>query len=134
VQVSRSIWDELIAHAREDMPNECCGIVAAQDGRAVKLFRATNSFASPVRYQIDSRDQFRITEEIDRSGWDLGAIYHSHTRSAAYPSQTDVNEARWWPGVVYVIVSVEDSSAPVVRGFRIDDGQIQEEPIELTDE
>ena len=131
--VPRSIFDELVAHALEDAPNECCGIVAAQDSRAVKSFRATNQFASPLRYQIDSRDQLRITNEIDENGWDLGAIYHSHTRSAAYPSQTDVNEAQWWPGVVYVIISVEDASAPVVKAFRIDGPQVREEPIEVTE-
>jgi len=130
VKISREHIDEIVAHAREDAPNECCGIVAAQDGRAVKLFRARNSFASPMRYQIDSQDQFRITQEIDRSGWDLGAIYHSHTRSPAYPSQTDVNEAKWWPGVLYVIVSLAGENAPDLRAFKIAGEQIEEVPLE----
>jgi proteasome lid subunit RPN8/RPN11 len=125
MRIARSFVDEMIAHARDDAPNECCGIVAANDGRAVKLYRATNAAASPVRYGLDPREQYRIMKEIDESGWALGAIYHSHTRSPAYPSQTDVNLA-FYPDALYLIVSLEDSERPDVRAFRIVDGQIDE--------
>jgi proteasome lid subunit RPN8/RPN11 len=117
--------DEIVAHARDDLPNECCGIVAAQDGRAVKVFRATNAEASPVRYGLDPREQYEIMMEIDSSGWTLGAIYHSHTRSPAYPSQTDVNLA-FYPDALYVIVSLQDPERPELRAFKIADGKIDE--------
>jgi proteasome lid subunit RPN8/RPN11 len=132
VQFPRPIVDQLIAHAREDAPNECCGIVAAEDGRAVKLFRATNAEASPMRYSLDPREQYEITMEIERNGWELGVIYHSHTRSPAYPSQTDVNLA-FYPDALYVIVSVVDPESPEVKAFRIADQQIEEVELEVSE-
>ncbi|MEX0992981.1 MAG: M67 family metallopeptidase [Solirubrobacterales bacterium] len=118
--------EEIVHHAREQAPNECCGIIATRDGAATKLYRATNSEASPFRFVIDSRDQLRVTSDIEDNGWELGAIYHSHTRSAAYPSQTDVNFAVAWPGVAWVIVSLEDPEEPSVKAFMIDDGEIRD--------
>jgi proteasome lid subunit RPN8/RPN11 len=125
VRISRSLVDELIAHAREDAPNECCGMVAADDGRAVEVHRAANAAASPLRYEIDPRDIIRVTSAIDDAGLSLGAIYHSHTRSAPYPSQTDINLAFFpgsdqaaWPEAVYIIVGVA-SAEPEVRAYRI---------------
>jgi proteasome lid subunit RPN8/RPN11 len=130
--VSHSIVDELVAHAREDAPDECCGIVATENGRAVKVFRATNAEASPVRYSLDPREQYDITMEIERNGWELGVIYHSHTRSPAYPSQTDVNLA-FWPDALYVIVGVMDPETPEVKAYKIADERIEETPLEVVD-
>ena len=121
--------DELIAHAQEDAPNECCGIIAGDDGSAVKLFRAKNSEASPWRYNVDPKDLFRIFRECDEKGWSFLAIYHSHTASEAYPSPTDVRLA-FWPEAYYVLVSLQDAANPVVRAFRILEGEITEEEIE----
>jgi proteasome lid subunit RPN8/RPN11 len=123
--------DELVAHAREEMPNECCGLIASKDGEAMKVYRAANSEASPVRYGLDPHEQYRIMMEIEDQGWTLGGIYHSHTRSAAYPSQTDVNLA-FYPDALYVIVSVEDPVKPDVRAFRIVDGKIDEAEIAIS--
>jgi proteasome lid subunit RPN8/RPN11 len=131
VRVSRSLIDEIVAHAREDAPNECCGIVAATNDEAVKVFRATNAEASPVRYGLDPREQYRIMKEIDERGWTLGAIYHSHTRSPAYPSQTDVNLA-FYPEALYLIVSLEKPEQPDVRAFQIVNEQIQEGELSIT--
>jgi [CysO sulfur-carrier protein]-S-L-cysteine hydrolase len=125
MRLPKDLLDEIVAHAWDDLPNECCGIVAAKDGRAVKLYRAHNAEASPVRYGLDPQEQFRIMQELDENGWALGAIYHSHTRSTAYPSQTDVNLA-FYPDSLYVIVSLEDAKRPDVRAFRIVDGEIDE--------
>jgi proteasome lid subunit RPN8/RPN11 len=125
MRLAQAFVDEILAHAREDAPNECCGIVAARDGRAVKVYRATNAEASPVRYGLDPREQYRIMTEIEESGWALGAIYHSHIRSPAYPSQTDVNLA-FYPDALYLIVSLQDDQRPELRAFRIADGQIDE--------
>ena len=121
--------DEMIAHAKEDAPIECCGIIAGEDGRAVKLFRARNSEASPYRYSVDSDDLFRIYREAEDNEWSFLAIYHSHTASEAYPSPTDIRLA-FWPESYYVLVSLEDAENPVVRAFRILDGEVNEEEIE----
>ena len=120
--------DEMVKHAQEDAPNECCGIIAGAGGTATKLFRAKNAEASPYRYSVDSDDLFRIFRECDGNDWDFLAIYHSHTASEAYPSPTDVRLA-FWPEAYYVLVSLQDAANPVVRAFRILDGVISEEEI-----
>jgi [CysO sulfur-carrier protein]-S-L-cysteine hydrolase len=122
--------DEMVAHAREEAPNECCGLVAASDGDAVRVYRAGNAERSPVKYVVDPRDQIRIQNDIDDNGWDLGAIYHSHTRTEAYPSQTDINLARNWPDPLYLIVGVAGDD-PDVRAYRIVDGQVSEAALEV---
>jgi proteasome lid subunit RPN8/RPN11 len=125
VRIARQLIDELVAHAREDAPNECCGMIAARDGEAVRVYRARNAAASPLRYQLHPQDQIRIQNDIDDGDLELGAIYHSHTRSEPFPSQTDVNYAFFpgrdesmWPGAIYVIVGVAGEE-PDVRGYRI---------------
>lgn len=122
--------DEMIAHAREDAPNECCGIIAGADGRAKKLYRAINAEASPYRYSVESKDLLRIHKEADANDWEFLVIYHSHTHTEAYPSPTDVRLAAW-PEAHYVLVSLMDADAPAVRAFRIVDGAVTEDPIEV---
>lgn len=130
MRIAQHMVDEMVAHAREEHPNECCGMIASLDGEAVRLFRAENTAASPLRYEIDPQEQLRIMSEMDDRGWELGAIYHSHTRSRAYPSQTDVNLA-FYPGALHVIVSLEGGGAPEVRAFRIVEEQISETELEI---
>ena len=101
--LARSYVDEMIAHAREDVPNECCGIIAADDGTAKKLYRAVNAEASPYRYNVDPKDLLRIYRDLDDRGWDVMVIYHSHTHTEAYPSPTDTSLAAW-PDAYYFIV------------------------------
>ena len=129
--LDRSYVDEMIAHAREDVPNECCGIIAADDGAAKKLYRAVNAEASPYRYNVDPKDLLRIYHDLDDRGWDVMVIYHSHTHTEAYPSPTDTSLAAW-PDAYYVIVSLEDEANPVVRAFRITDGEVTEEELETS--
>jgi [CysO sulfur-carrier protein]-S-L-cysteine hydrolase len=121
--------DEMVAHAQEDAPNECCGIIAGDNGRAVKLFRAKNAEASPYRYSVEPKDLFRIYRECEENGWSFLAIYHSHTASEAYPSATDVRLA-FWPEAYYILVSLEDATKPVVRAFRILEGAVSEEEVQ----
>ena len=125
-----SYIDEMIAHARADAPNECCGIIAGKDGLPMRLYRAINAEASPYRYSVDAKDLLRIHRDADSNGWDFLVIYHSHTHTEAYPSPTDVRLATW-PDAYYVLVSLMDEAVPVVRAFRIEDGAITEEAIEL---
>ena len=130
MRIARELIDELVAHAREDAPNECCGMIASRDGEAVRVYRAENVHASPVRYEIEPRDQLRIVNDIDGEGWELGAIYHSHTRSEPVPSQTDINLARNWPDPLYVIVGVAGEE-PDVRAFAIRDGSVDEVALDV---
>ena len=115
MRIARELFDEMVAHAREDAPNECCGMVATRDGQAVKVYRAANAAASPLRYEIDGAEQYRIQMEIDDQDLELGAIYHSHTRSEPVPSQTDINLA-FYPEALYVIVGLAGGDADV-RAF-----------------
>jgi len=130
LRLERAYADQMIAHAREDAPNECCGIIAGNDGRATRLYRAVNAEASPYRYNVDPKDLLRIYRDIDGRGWDVLAIYHSHTHTEAYPSPTDVRLAAW-PDAYYLIVSLADEASPVLRAFRIQDGQVSEEELEV---
>ncbi len=130
MRIPRQMVEEMVAHAREEAPNECCGMIGGADGSATTVYRSINAEASPLRYSLDASDQFRIMQEIEKRGEELVGIYHSHTGSAAYPSQTDVNLAAY-PDAVYVIVSLEDPQNPDVRGFWIRDGQIDEAELDV---
>lgn len=138
MRISRALVDEMVAHAREDAPNECCGMVASRVGEAIRVERARNAAASPLRYEVDPRDQFRIQERIEDEALELGAIYHSHTRSEPYPSQTDINLAltpdgrdELWPGTLYVIVGVAGEQAQV-RAYEIAaGGRVSEVALEV---
>jgi proteasome lid subunit RPN8/RPN11 len=129
VVVPRRIYDELLAHAREDAPNECCGLIGGSDGSAATVYRAQNAEASPLRYNLDPQDQFRIMSEMDEAGEELVGIYHSHTQSPAYPSQTDINLAAY-PDAIYLIVSLAEGEEPL-RGFNIVDGQVKEAELSI---
>jgi len=120
--------DEIIKHAGTEVPNECCGLLAGKNGTVLEVFRCESTEKSPYRYYLDPKDQIRIMREMDRKGWDLVGIYHSHTHTEAYPSKTDV-ELAFYPEALYFIVSVQDRNAPVIRAFRITDGQIAEEEV-----
>jgi proteasome lid subunit RPN8/RPN11 len=135
VRISPALAQDLVAHAMADLPNECCGMIAGSDGVATRVLRAANTEGSPFMYVMDPREQLRIMDDIDDAGEDLLAIYHSHTRSAAYPSRTDV-ELAFFPGTLYLIVSIADRESPEIRAFRIDRAaaegeQISEEPVEI---
>jgi [CysO sulfur-carrier protein]-S-L-cysteine hydrolase len=124
MRIARELYDQLVAHARSEAPNECCGMVASENGRAVRVHPAENAAASPLRYEIEGREQLRIMTAIEDDGLDLGAIYHSHTRTAPEPSQTDINLALY-PDALYVIVGLA-AAEPEVRAWRIVDGEVSE--------
>ena len=131
MRISRQLLDELIAHARAEAPNECVGMIASRDGAAVAVHRATNAAASPLRYEIEGREQYRIQTAIEDAGLDLGAIYHSHTRSAPEPSQTDINLA-FYPEALYIIVGLAGDE-PDVRAWRIAEGRVSEAQLDVVD-
>ncbi len=132
MRIDRAILDEIVAHAVRDAPNECCGLVLGREGTATSARALENLAASPFRFDIDGREliSFAFAGEDDEQ---LVAIYHSHTRSAPYPSQTDVNFAAGWPGVEWLIVGIPKAqdAAPEVRSYFIDDGSIRGIEIEI---
>jgi proteasome lid subunit RPN8/RPN11 len=131
VRIPQSLIDEMVAHAREDAPNECCGMVGGRDGEATTVIRVENEFASPLRFRMEGQAQYDAWKRIEDAGDEILAIYHSHTKSRAYPSQTDVNESVMWPDQIQVIVSLEDPETPNVKGFWIRDGEISDAELEV---
>lgn len=135
VQINQGFVDDMVAHSREAMPDECCGILSGAGGKVEKRYRMTNVEASPFRFSMDPLEIMKVDEEAGDMGWELMVIYHSHTHSEAYPSDTDVRiaggTAALWPDVRYVLVSLMDMDSPVVRIFTIDDGAVTEEPLEV---
>jgi proteasome lid subunit RPN8/RPN11 len=123
MRIARELYDRIVAHARAEAPNECCGIVASSDGHAREVHPATNKFASPLRFEIDETDLIRIWRAVDEAGLEVGAIYHSHTRTPPEPSQTDINGAVRWPGALWVIVGLAGGE-PDVRTWSIADGRV----------
>ena len=123
----------MVAHAIADDPNECCGILAGKDGQASRLYQVTNTAHSPYRYFMDPKEQLDAMLDAERRGLEMLAFYHSHTHSAAYPSNTDVRTAlqSGWLDVFYILVSLEDRDAPQIRAFRIVDGEVAEESLTL---
>jgi proteasome lid subunit RPN8/RPN11 len=138
MRVSRELLDDLVAHVLEDPANEICGVVAveddgadAQDASAVQVCRAANKHASPMKFEIEPAELLKLYDEIEERGWRIGAIYHSHVRSRAYPSQTDVNFAANWPGVEWIIVGLAAGEEPDVRSYLIEEGVVREVPLQV---
>jgi proteasome lid subunit RPN8/RPN11 len=131
VKLERRFADAIIEQALAEHPNEACGLLAGKDGVATQIFKMTNAERSPVIYRMEPSEQLRVFNEMDEAGLDLVAIYHSHTRSPAYPSSTDVQLA-YYPEAAYLIVSLRDQANPELRGFKIVDGKVDEVTLELT--
>ncbi|HZN42723.1 MAG TPA: M67 family metallopeptidase [Actinomycetota bacterium] len=122
---------EIVEQALREFPNEACGVIAAEAGVPVKVFAMTNADASPVTYRLDGKEQLTVFDEIDERGWDLWAIYHSHTHTEAYPSETDRRLA-FYPESRYLVLSVADRENPVIRSFFIREGEVEEEELTVT--
>jgi proteasome lid subunit RPN8/RPN11 len=126
VRIAPALLDQIVAHARADAPNECCGFVAVRDGEAIEVRRAVNQAASPLKFEVDGLEVMRALDDFEDAGAGLGAIYHSHTRTAPYPSQTDINFAANWPGVEWIIVGLDRQGEATVRTYLIEDGNVRE--------
>jgi len=122
---------EIVEQALREFPNEACGVIAAEAGVPVKVFAMTNADASPVTYRLDGKEQLTVFDEIDERGWDLWAIYHSHTHTEAYPSETDRRLA-FYPESRYLVLSVADRENPVIRSFFTREGEVEEEELTVT--
>lgn len=134
--VARELYDDIVAHAREEFDAECCGVIAYEqlspdgDGEARQVRRTRNIHESPKRFEIDGMELYRASAEFEERGWEIGALYHSHTHTAPYPSQTDVNFSAQWPGVEWVIVGLAGEQ-PEVRCYLIEEGQVREVPLQV---
>lgn len=125
LEIDRGFFDEMVEHGLAEFPNEACGLLAGKEGRPVKLFRMTNRDASPVTYRLDPKEQLQAFDEIDDEGWELLAIFHTHTHSDAVPSETDRKQA-FYPEAYYLVMSLTDRANPELRAYRIDDGEVAE--------
>lgn len=135
LRIPRAIADQIIAHARQDHPDEACGVVAGAVGSDApqRFVPMLNAARSPTFYEFDSMDLLRLYRDMDERGEEPVVVYHSHTATEAYPSPTDVTYASE-PNAHYVLVSTAEcgnDEGPVsFRSFRIVDGEITEEPVE----
>jgi proteasome lid subunit RPN8/RPN11 len=128
MKIAAALLDEIVKHAIEEAPNECCGVVGARAGdplQAAVVYRATNTAASPLRFEIDALEVLELNNQLEDDELCVGAIYHSHTRTAPYPSQTDINFAAHWPGVEWLIVGLGGDETEV-RSYLIEAGRVTE--------
>ena len=135
LSIPQRFAEEIVAHCEAGRPNEACGMVGVQDGTVVKVFKMSNAAASPVRYSLEPREQLAVENTLAERGWD-GAPFHSHTRTEAYPSPTDVRLAVG--DIPYLIVSLAEEPAQI-RAFMIkkeswedETGEIEEVSVEIT--
>ena len=141
IELDRATFDQIVAQARAEVPNEACGLIAGKEGVPFRLYPMRNADASHVTYRFDAKEQYRVMTEIEDEGLDIYAIYHSHTHTEAYPSATDRARAHWddprtgeptaiFPGTRYLILSLANEQ-PVLRGFRFENGEPVEEEVSI---
>ncbi len=134
LRIMKTHADEMIAHSRQEDPNECCGIIAGKDDATRKLYRITNMTPSPYRYMMSPQEQLNADKDAEKNGLEFLAFYHSHTHSPAYPSMTDVRMAQQsgYLSVYYILISLENKTSPQIRAFHIEEsGDITEEKFEI---
>jgi proteasome lid subunit RPN8/RPN11 len=130
MKLEKRFADAIVKQALDEAPLECCGFLGGRDGSVEEIYPLTNVERSPVLYRADSAEMFRAIRDMEERELELVAIYHSHTRSPAYPSSTDVAQA-YYPDAVYLIVSLRDSEHPELRGFHIRDGKVDEVALDV---
>jgi [CysO sulfur-carrier protein]-S-L-cysteine hydrolase len=132
LQIDNDHYQALVAHARAEYPNEACALLAGRDGVVERVYALPNAEASPTFYVVEPKAQLRAMTEMDDLDLDLAGIFHSHVATEAYPSRTDVELAAY-PDAAYLILSLADQDAPVLRAFRIRDGRVDEERLTVVD-
>jgi proteasome lid subunit RPN8/RPN11 len=132
LSIERAIRDAIVAHARRDHPDEACGVVAGPSGsdRPTRFVPMLNAARSPTFYEFDSADLLQLYKQMDAADEEPVVIYHSHTATEAYPSRTDVSYASE-PNAHYVLVSTREAGSTDFRSYRIVDGVVTEEPVEV---
>jgi proteasome lid subunit RPN8/RPN11 len=128
LRIPKAIYNEIVIHAREGMPLEVCGILGGTDGHISALYRISNADATNDHFTMDPEEQIDAMMSLEYSGLEIVAFYHSHPKGPEYPSAEDIRLA-FYPDVLLVIVSLADPAKPVVKSFRIGDGQVESVPI-----
>ena len=134
LRIDRATYDQIVAHARRDHPDEACGVVAGPAGtdRPERFVPMLNAARSPTFYEFDSGDLLRLYREMDERDEEPVVIYHSHTATEAYPSRTDIALAQE-PGAHYVLVSTREPDHTEFRSYRIVDGEVTEEEVAVVE-
>ncbi|MFZ3209383.1 MAG: M67 family metallopeptidase [Geobacteraceae bacterium] len=130
LKIPQHIHDDIIAHAREGLPLEVCGILGGSGDTVKAIYRVTNSDASNEHFSMEPKEQFAVVKDMRIKGVKMLAIYHSHPETPARPSEEDIRMALT-PGISYVIVSMMAPDAPTLRSFKISDGQVQNEEVQV---
>ena len=130
IQLPIAMRDQIVDHAQREAPRECCGVIVGPPGELRELHELTNTYEGVDFYEPEPNQLFQVYREADDRGWGFSAIYHSHPVSVAYPSKRDVEHAGW-PDSIYIICSLERPETPCIRAFKIVDGEIAEQEIEL---
>jgi proteasome lid subunit RPN8/RPN11 len=132
--IRRDLVDAMVLHARRDHPDEACGVLAGPVGsdRPERFIEMANAERSPTFYRFDSAEQLQVWRAMDAADEEPVVIYHSHTATEAYPSRTDISYASE-PDAHYVLVSTRDPDTHELRSYRIIDGEVSEEPIEVVE-
>ena len=133
LEIPRDIFERMVEQAKAEAPVEACGILAGSDGRVEKLYTMTNAHHSRTHYMMEPKEQFTVAKDIRAAGLKMLAIYHSHPDTPARPSAEDIRFALT-PDVIYVIVSLRDARAPVVKGFFIEERNVATVPVEIMEE
>lgn len=133
--IRADLVDAMVGHARADHPDEACGILAGPEGsdRPERFIAMVNAERSPTFYRFDSMEQLKVWRSLEETGDAPVVIYHSHTATEAYPSRTDISYASE-PDAHYVLVSTRDPEAHEVRSYRIVDGVVTEEPVNIVEQ
>ena len=134
LRIRADLVEAIVAHARRDHPDEACGVVAGPEGshRPERFIPMLNAARSPTFYEFDSGDLLRLHRDMDARGEVPVVIYHSHTATEAYPSRTDIGLAQE-PDAHYVLVSTREPETHELRSFRIVDGAVSEEDVEVVE-
>lgn len=120
---------EMAEHGLREFPNEACGLLAGREGEPVRFFAMRNLDASPASYRLDPKEQLRVFDRMDEEGLELLGIFHTHTHSEAYPSETD-RKLAFYPEALYLVMSLSDRERPDLRAFRIVEGEVTEEELD----
>ena len=126
--IPQHIIEGIIEQARNELPNEACGLLFGTENEVVKQFPLTNIDHSPEHFSFNPREQFQALHEARKEGLQIIANYHSHPETPARPSAEDIRLA-YDPGIVYVILSLQEKKRPVIKAFRIKDGHSEEIPV-----
>lgn len=133
LDIPKKIFQQMLEQAKAEVPIEACGILAGTDGKVEKLYKMTNVDKSSDHFAMEPKEQFAVVKNVRAVGLEMLAIYHSHPETPAMLSEEDVRLALT-PDVVYVIVSLQDSDCPAVKGFIIEDGNVTEVPVRIVEQ